>query len=221
MVDRLMTWRCAVCGGEGADILCGKCRRFVCERCYDDDDDACVKCSGSRRARRGTSLRSSLLVAGFGLIMLGLMVVAYTVTPPNSTVIFLPFLMFGAGGTAASIVGIVFLVFFMASTLLPVYLALRRGGYAGWDEEIYTMHEGTPLRSFYETIEYMITTEIPQGLEGSIYIEEEEGRLRLLSSRDSGFVRVYDVPSNCLVDDVESDYEGSYLLVRVRLRKIH
>ena len=61
------------------------------------------------------------------------------------------------------------------------------------------------FNSFYETIEYMITTEVPQGLEGSIYIEEDEGRLRLLSSRDSGFVRVYDVPPNCLVDDVESE----------------
>jgi hypothetical protein len=216
-----MTRRCAVCGGEGADILCGKCRRFVCEGCYDDEAEACVKCSGASRTRRGAPVRSSLLVAGFGLIMLGLMVVAYAVTPPNSTIVFFPFFVFGAGGTAAFIVGMAFFVLFMASTLLPVYLALRRGGPAEWDEEIYTMHEGTPLSSFYETIEYMITTEIPQGLEGSIYIEEDEGRLMLLSSRDSGYVRVYDLPPNCLVDDLESDYEGNYLLLRVRLRKLH
>ncbi len=216
-----MTRRCAVCGGEGADILCGKCRRFVCESCYDDEAEACVRCSTASRARRGAPVRSSLLVAGFGLIMVGLMVVAYAVTPPNSTIVFFPFFVFGAGGTAAFIVGMAFFVLFMASTLLPVYLALRRGGPAEWDEEIYTMHEGTPLSSFYETIEYMITTEIPQGLEGSIYIEEDEGRLMLLSSRDSGYVRVYDLPPNCLVDDLESDYEGNYLLLRVRLRKLH
>lgn len=216
-----MTRRCAVCGDEGADILCAKCKRFVCEGCYDEDADSCIKCSGASRARRGAPVRSSLLVAGFGLIMLGLMVVAYAVTPSNSTIVVFPFFIFGAGGTAAFVLGMAFFLFFMASTLLPVYLALRRGGSAGWDEEIYTMHEGPPLSSFYETIEYMITTEVPQGLEGSIYIEEDEGRLRLLSSRDSGFIRVYDVPSSCLVDDVESDYEGSYLLLRVRLRKLH
>jgi hypothetical protein len=216
-----MTRRCAVCGDEGADILCAKCKRFVCERCYDEDAEACVKCSGSSRARRVPHISASLLVAGFGLIMLGLMVVAYTVTPQNSTFVFFPFFVFGAGGTAAFILGMAFFVFFMATMLLPVYLALKRGGPAGWDEEIYTMYEGTPLSSFYETIEYMITTEIPQGLEGSIYIEEDEGRLRLLSSRDTEFVRVYDVPSNCLVDDLESDYEGRFLLLRVRLRKIH
>ncbi len=216
-----MTRRCAVCGDEGADILCAKCKRFVCERCYDEDADTCVKCSDSYRTRRGTPIRASLLVAGFGLIMLGLMAVAYAVTPSNSTIVVFPFFMFGAGGTTAFIVSMAFFVFFMASMLLPVYLALRRGGPAGWDEEIYTMHEGTPLSSFYETIEYMITTEIPQGLEDSIYIEEDEERLKILSSKDSGFMRVYEVPSNCLVDDVESDYEGSYLLVRVRLRKIH
>jgi hypothetical protein len=215
-----MTRICAVCGDDGADILCGKCKRFVCERCYDDEAEACVKCSGLAKGRRGTRVRSSLLVAGFGFIMLGLMVVAYAVTPSTTTIVFFPF-FFGTGGSAAFIVGMAFFVFFMVMTLLPVYLALRRGGYAGWNEEIYTMYEGTPLSSFYETIEYMITTEIPQGLEGSIYIEEDDERLKILSSKDSGFLRVYEVPSNCLVDDVESDYEGSYLLVRVRLRKIH
>jgi hypothetical protein len=67
----------------------------------------------------------------------------------------------------------------------------------------------------------MITTEVPQRLKGSIYIEEDDERLRLLSTRDNGFVREYDIPSNCLVDDVESDYEDSYLLIKVRLRKTH
>ena len=62
-----MTRRCAVCGDEGADILCGKCKRFVCEDCYDDEAGACVKCMDASRARRGAPVRSSLLVAGFGL----------------------------------------------------------------------------------------------------------------------------------------------------------
>lgn len=216
-----MTRRCAVCGGGDADIICGKCRRFVCDGCYDDEAHACVRCSDSSRDIKGAASRSSLLVAGFALIMLGLMVVAYALTPSTSTFVLFPFFLFGAGGTAAFILGMAFFLFFMASTLLPIYIALRRGDYDGWDEEIYTMHEGTPLSSFYETIDYMITTEVPKGLEGSIYIEEDDGRLRLLSSKDSGFVRVYDVPPNCLVDDLESDYEGRYLLLKVRLRKLH
>ncbi len=216
-----MTRKCAACGGDGADILCRICNRFVCERCYDDDADACIKCSGLSKARRGTSIRPSLLVAGFGLIMVGLMVVAWAVTPSTATFVFFPFFFAGTGGTAAFIVSMVFFVLFMASTLLPVYLTLRRGGYRGWDEEIYTIQDGGPLSSFYETIEYMITTEIPQGLEGSIYVEEDDGRLRLLSAKDKGFMRVYDLPSNSLVDDVESDYDGGYLLLRVRLRKTH
>jgi len=216
-----MTRKCAACGGDGADILCHICNGFVCERCYDDDACACIKCSGLSKARRGTSIRPSLLVAGFGLIMLGLVVVAWAVTPSTATFVFFPFFFAGTGSTAAFIVSMVFFVLFMASTLLPVYLTLRRGGYRGWDEEIYAIQDGGPLSSFYETIEYMITTEIPQGLEGSIYIEEDDDRLRILSNSDNGFVKVYDLPSNSLVDDVESDYEGGYLLVRVRLRKTH
>jgi hypothetical protein len=215
-----MTRRCAVCGGDGADILCGECSRYVCRNCFDVGADACIKCSGLSSARRGTSTRPSLLVAGFGLIMLGLMVVAWAVTPRTATFVFFPFFV-GAGGNAAFLVSMMFFIFFMASTLLPLYLALRRGGYAGWDEEIYTIRDGAPLNSFHETIEYMITTEIPQGLEGTVYIEESDEGLRLLSTKDSGFVRVYDIPSNCLVDDVESDYDGGYLVLRVRLRKTH
>jgi hypothetical protein len=214
-----MTGRCAVCGGDGADILCGKCNRYVCRNCFDVGADACIKCSGLSRARRGTSARPSLLVAGFGLIMLGLMVVAWAVAPPTATFVFFPFFV-GAGGTAAFLVSMIFFLFFMASTLLPVYLSIRRGGYSGWDEEMYAIRDA-PLSSFHETIEYMITTEIPQGLEGSVYIEEADDGLRLLSTKDSGFVRVYDIPSDCLVDDVASDYDGGYLVLRVRLRKTH
>ena len=216
-----MTRKCAVCGGGGADILCGTCNRFVCEKCYNVDADACIKCACIPKARLDVRIRPFLLVAGFGLIMLGLVVVAWAVTPSTATFVFFPFFFAGTGRTAAFIMSMVFFMLFTLSTLLPVYLTLRRGGYTGWDEEIYTIQDGTPLGNFSETIEYMITTEIPRGLEGSIYIEEDDERLRLLSTRDNGFVRVYDLPSNCLVDDGESDYEGSYLLVKVRLRKTH
>ncbi|HUV55271.1 MAG TPA: hypothetical protein VMW03_08715 [Candidatus Krumholzibacteriaceae bacterium] len=216
-----MTRKCAVCGGGDADILCGTCYRFVCEKCYNVDADACIKCACIPKARRELRINPSLLVAGFGLIMLGLVVVAWAMTPSTASFVFFPFFFAGTGRTAAFIMSMVFFVLFTLSTLLPVYLTLRRGGYTGWDEEIYTIQDGTPLGNFSETIEYMITTEIPRGLKGSIYIEEDDDRLRLLSNRDNGFVRVYDIPSNCLVDDVESDYEGSYLLVKVRLRKTH
>jgi hypothetical protein len=216
-----MTRKCAVCGADGADILCRTCNKFVCERCYNDDADACIKCSGLPGARRDIWIRPSLMVAGFGLFLLGLVVVAWAVTPSTASFVFFPFFFAGTGRTAAFIMSMVFFVLFTLSTLLPVYLALRRGGYAGWDEGIYTVQEGASLSNFSETIDYMISTEIPQGLEESIYIEEDDEMLRLLSTRDKGFVRVYNLPSNCLVDDVESDYDGGYLLVRVRLRKTH
>ena len=216
-----MTGKCAVCGRDDANILCGTCNRFVCEKCYNDDADACMKCSGIPKARRDMRIRPSLMVAGFGLIMLGLVVVAWAMTPSTASFVFFPFFFAGTGRTAAFIMSMVFFVLFTLSTLLPVYLTLRRGGYTGWEEGMYIIQDGISLGNFSETIEYMITTEIPRGLKGSIYIEEDDDRLRLLSTRDNGFVKVYDIPTNCLVDDVESDYEGSYLLVKVRLRKTH
>ena len=29
-----------MCGGDGADILCGKCNRYVCRNCFDAGADA-------------------------------------------------------------------------------------------------------------------------------------------------------------------------------------
>jgi hypothetical protein len=65
----------------------------------------------------------------------------------------------------------------------------------------------------------MITTEIPGGLKDSIYLEEEDDAIILMSSKDANFVKTYNLPEEYHIDEVESEFEGSFLLVKVRLTK--
>ncbi len=212
--------KCSVCGREGADILCGRCGRVVCEGCYDDGAGMCVRCTSRSRGRGGPS-RPRLLAGGLALILLGLMVTSWSfILSGEATVVLFPFVLSGLNAPATIALSLVFFALFAASSILPLYLLLRRSEYAEWDEGIYSIHDSVVSGgSSSESVELMITTEVPGGLRESIYIEEGDDKLTLLSSKDPGFVKSYDIPDAYYVDDVESDYEGGFLLIRVRLAK--
>jgi hypothetical protein len=138
----------------------------------------------------------------------------------EATVVLFPFVLSGLNAPATIALSLVFFALFAASSILPLYLLLRRSEYAEWDEGIYSIHDSVVSGgSSSESVELMITTEVPGGLRESIYIEEGDDKLTLLSSKDPGFVKSYDIPDAYYVDDVESDYEGGFLLIRVRLAK--
>jgi hypothetical protein len=106
------------------------------------------------------------------------------------------------------------------SRLLPLYILLRGNDYTDWDEGLYNLRDSVVSGGgTTESLEYMITTEIPGGLRDSIYLEEDEESITLMSSRDAGFVKRYSLPEDYRVDEVESEFEGSFLLVRVSLKR--
>jgi len=216
-----MDKRCSVCGREGADIICGHCHMVVCEECYDEDAGMCARCASRSRGRAGPSVRPRLLVAGLTLILLGLMVTSWSfILGGEATVVLFPFVLSGLSVPATIIMSMVFFTLFAASSILPLYMLLRRSAYSEWDEGIYSIHDSVMSGGdASETVELMITTEVPGGLRESIYIEEGGDKLTLLSSKDPGFVKSYDIPDAYYVDDVESDYEDGYLLIKVRLSR--
>jgi hypothetical protein len=65
----------------------------------------------------------------------------------------------------------------------------------------------------------MITTEIPQKLQKTIFIEDEIDRVLLLSNKDKNFVKIYNLPEGYIIDSVESDYEENFLVLKIQLRK--
>jgi len=220
MVKLKMSRKCMVCGREGAEILCAKCGSIICDRCYDDEADSCVVCSGKRPENRKALNRPALLVGGFMLVLLGLMVTSWAFIPQGAAIVFFPFVFSGAGGTMALIMSLAFFTLFSFSSLLPLYLLLRRNDYTDWDEGLYNLHDSVVSGgNTTESLEYMITTEIPGSLKDSIFLEEEDDSIILMSSKDAGFVKTYDLPEDYHVDEVESEFEGSFLLVRVRLSR--
>ena len=216
-----MSRKCSICGREGADILCSSCGNFVCENCYDPDTDTCVKCSGKMRLREGLSASPAFLVAGFMLIMLGLMITAWALLPASdATVVIFPFIFSDVNSSSALLMSIMFFAMFSLSSLLPLFLIMRRRSDVDFDGEFYTLQDTTVMgRNSGETIEYIITLDVPKSLKDSIYIEEDDESLMLLSNADESFVKTYSLPEGFHVDDVESDYEGNFLLVKVSLMR--
>lgn len=213
--------KCSVCGREDADILCNHCGNVVCSRCYDAETDMCVKCAGKNASAGRTIKRPGLMVGGIALILMGLMVTTWAfIIQGGGTVVLFPFVFSGVGAPAAVLLSLVFFALFTVSSVLPLYILLRRSEYSEWDEGIYTLHDSLVSGGYSsEFVEYMITTEVPGSLKESIYIEEDEDSIMLLSSKDSSFVKTYDLPESFHVDDVESDYEDGFLLIRVRLSR--
>jgi len=214
-----MQRKCHICGRPSADILCKKCGKFVCDYCYDDDNDSCVKCAKNMYDYRGLIKAPLFLFSGITLIFLGIMTIAYSLVPSGeSDFVLFPFIFTKINPTKAFLTTLFFYGIFTLSSILPLYLSLRRNHLKSWGEEIYSIHDST-IKGSKDTTEYIITTEIPQKLQKSIFIEDEVDRVLILSSRDRNFVRIYNLPDGHVVESVESDYEGNFLVLKIQLSK--
>jgi len=216
---------CSICGGSEADCLCVDCGRVVCEGCF-SGGDLCVECA--RRAgvtapapRRPSSpgvSSSGLRVAGILLIVFGLMVTSMAMLPEGGegAIVLFPFVFGEVSSGVAMLLSFVFLGVFVVSSLLPWYMFSRRrrewSGYRTVEWEV------RPRES--EAMEYMITLEVPPELKRTVFIEGVGEEVRLGSSVDGSFSRVYDLPGGYEVDEYNYEYEGDYLVLRLRLKRI-
>lgn len=214
-----MSRRCYICGRDQADILCKSCGRFVCDSCYDEEKNSCVNCAKSLYSYKEIVKAPVFLISGLILILVGVMVIAYSLVPEGeSGFIFFPFIFTKVNPTTAFLLTLIFYGVFTLSSLLPIYMSLRRNQYWEWDEEIYQIQD-TSIQRSKDTTEYIITTEIPRKLQDSIFLEDEVDRVVLMSKKDKKFIKIYNLPDGYTVDSVESDYEGSFLILKMQLRQ--
>jgi len=211
-----MTGACEICGGPGADALCVKCCRVVCERCFHGFGELCVECAPLPRVSVHSSGISSagLRMLGMLIIALGLMVVSMAFVPSEGegVVVIFPFVFTNVGGWAAVALTLGFLGLFLAMSFLPWFLASkggwgRRFGPRNWE------YIGS------ETTEYIITIDLPKGLRKTIYIESGEGVVYIRSSADPSFHRSYSLPGGFDIDTYNYEYESNYLLLKLKLIK--
>lgn len=169
---------------------------------------------------RGLS-SSGLRMMGIMLIIVGLIVASMALSPEvaesGGAIIVFPFAFGTVGGGAAALFGIMFFALFILSSLLPWYMIQRRGG-LGDRFSAYQPEEGWRRRGS-DTMEYIITTELPGGLMRSIYIESDCDAIHLRSTLDEAFNRSYDLPSGFEVEDIAYNYEGRFLVLKLMLKR--
>ncbi len=216
-----MDRKCGICGRSGADILCSKCGTFICERCYDPETDTCVKCSGKYHKKMSGEKQLLYLVGGALLVMMGLFVTSFAFIPlSGAKIVVFPLMFENVSGVTAVLMSLMFFSMFAAASLLPFYLTMRKNSLYGWDEGIYTLQESHALGSnVTETIEYIITTEIPDKLKETIYIEDNLDEVVLRSEKDPAFIKAYNIPDSFIIESVESAYEDSFLLLKIKLTR--
>ena len=214
-----MDKKCGICGRPNVDILCSKCGTFICEKCYDPETDCCIKCSGKRIKKRSSEKQIIYLVGGALLLMMGLFVISFAFIPlTGAKIIVFPLMFENVNTVTAVLMSLMFFSMFAVSSLLPFYLSLRRNRDFEWDEGIYTLQETRGSSSnVTEKVEYIITTEIPENLKDTIYIEDNLDEVVLRSEKDPGFQKNYMIPDSYIIDSVESAYEDSFLLLNIKL----
>lgn len=166
---------------------------------------------------RGVS-SAGLRMLGMLLIVVGLLVTSIALSPEagvgEGVVVIFPFIFGYVSGLAAVALTIAFLGIFIATSLLPWFLVSRRG--LG-DDFSQARREYIPRES--EALEYMITINLPRGLRKTVYIEGEGNELHLRSSVDKSFHRSYTLPAGFEVDEYNYEYDGSYLLLKLKLKR--
>lgn len=157
---------------------------------------------------------------GLALVGIGLLTTALAFVSEGGDgegwIIIFPFVFGRVSGWAAAIFTIMFFIVFILSSVLPWYLISRRGHVDGGFTTIY--REGA-RDMVSETMEYIITTELPARLRRSIYIETDNEEVRLRSSLDRAFNRKYTLPRGFTVEDIDYDYEGDYFLLKLILKR--
>ena len=151
--------------------------------------------------------------------MMGLFVVSFAFIPlTGAKIVVFPLMFENVNAVTAVLMSLMFFSMFAVSSLLPFYLSLRRNRGFYWDEGIYSLQESRGSSSnVTETVEYMITTEIPERLKDTIYIEVNLNEVVLLSEKDPGFQKFYNIPDSFIIDSVESAYEDKFLVLKIKL----
>jgi hypothetical protein len=169
---------------------------------------------------RGLS-SSGLRLMGMMLILVGLVVASMAFVPEDvegqGAVVIFPFVLGNIGVGAASVFSLMFFALFILSSLLPWYMIQRRSSLGNRLATVHT--EERPRCRGLDTMDYIITAELPVRLRRSIYIEADEEAIHLRSTEDEAFLRSYSLPSGFEVDNIDYSYEGSFLLLKLMLKR--
>ena len=162
-----------------------------------------------------------LRMLGLILISVGLLIASMAFVSEGldfeGVIVIFPFVFRNVSGGAAIIFTIIFFSFFILTSLLPWYIFSRRSGLT--DRVTNYKRDYHPGGRDSDTMEYIITTELPRRLRKSIYIEADGEEIHLRSTQGEVFLRSYSLPRGFEVDEIDYDYEGDYLVLKLMLKR--
>jgi uncharacterized protein YacL len=200
------------------DILCSKCGTFICELCYDPDTDKCINCSRIKK-RKSNQRQIIYFISGAFLLMIGLFIASFAFIPlTNAKIVVFPLMFENVNSITAVIMSLMFFSMFAITALIPLYYSIAQNRLFDWNEEINTFQKrSNHVSNITETIEYMITTEIPETLKETIYLEDNLGKIILRSDKNPNFQKSYNIPEGFMIESIDSAYEETYLLLKAKL----
>ncbi len=157
-----------------------------------------------------------LMFVSVGLLVMSMAFISNGVEGESVIVIF-PFVFGNVSGVSAAIFTVLFFAFFILSSLLPWYVFARRRGIA--DGVASFKHEDHWRGKDSDTMEYIITTELPRRLRNCIYFETDMEEIHLRSTEGESFLKSYSLPRGFEVDEIDYDYEGDYLVLKLLLKR--
>lgn len=152
---------------------------------------------------------------GMLLVVFGFLLMSLAVVPEDTegVIVIFPFVIGNVSGWTAVVLSVAFLGLFIATSLLPWIMFSRRRPWDGYG----SMWE--PGRREQEVMEYMITIDLPPEFRNTVYIEGQGGVIHLRSRADPAFHRRYTLPEGFEVDEYDHEYDGGYLLLKLKLKK--
>lgn len=151
--------------------------------------------------------------------MIGLFVASFAFIPlTNAKIVVFPLMFENVNSVTAVMMSLMFFSMFAISALLPLYFSIARNKLYDWNEGIYAPQiRSNHVNNIAESIEYIITTEIPETLKETIYLEDNLGKIILRSDKNPNFQKSYNIPEGFMIESVDSAYEETYLLLKAKL----
>ena len=227
--------RCEICGGDDAYIICPRCKRLVCNNCFNSEAGVCILCLDREEIGRESLLGGRLpfpagsTFIGMALIIFGmlLMMVASILSASGEGVIVIfPFIIGRVSGLTALIIMIAFMIISLAVFFLPWLLGPGRvlrviERVAGLEKpELKPLKVGG--RGSGEVEEYIITLRMPGFREEDIDVRVFGRELHVRAYKDGrlSFTRRYELPRGFEPYGVRYNYEDDFLIVKVALRYV-
>ena len=86
------------------------------------------------------------------------------------------------------------------------------------EESTMTIQEGkTHNGESLSTVEFIITTELPEKVKKTVFIETEETKIQLKSTTDVNFNRSYEIPRGFSLEGIDYDYDDNFLVLKLHL----